>query len=128
MTQQIGQYAEKYALRYLMLHSLVLVQSNYHSRYGEIDLIMLDGRCLCFIEVRARKHSNYGDALESVTTQKQQKTILTAQHFLQNYPLYDSFDCRFDVIALDYADKVSKLSDMTQQTVNLQWIKHAYTM
>lgn len=128
MSQRIGQYAEKYALHYLKQQGLVLMQHNYHSRYGEIDLIMLDGRCLCFIEVRARKHSDYGDALESVVTHKQQKTILTAQHFLQSYPIYDSFDCRFDVVALDYADTIKKLSDMTQQTVNLQWIKHAYTM
>lgn len=129
---QIGAQAEVWAADYLDLHNLKLIARNFHSRYGEIDLIMLDGDCLSFIEVRARQYSNFGCALESVQPAKQHKIIKTAQSFLQKHPEYENFDCRFDVVAIDYQRTLNlsqKILDLLQeQTVNLQWIKHAYTM
>ncbi|KAA8731418.1 YraN family protein [Acinetobacter qingfengensis] len=130
--QNIGQWAEQLALDYLLTQGLSLIKQNYHSRWGEIDLIMLDGNHLCFIEVKARKLYGMVDALEAVDVYKQQKTILTAQYFLQRYPEYENFDCQFDVVALNYtkrADLSKKWIDLLQQnTVNLQWLRHAYTM
>nr|WP_298892596.1 YraN family protein [uncultured Acinetobacter sp.] len=98
----IGQWAEDYALEYLQTQNLQLIQRNFHSRYGEIDLIMQDGNCLCFIEVRARAETSWTSAEESVDLRKQEKTIQTAQCFLQKYAEFEHLDCRFDVFALRY--------------------------
>lgn len=131
--QEIGQYAETLALLYLQQQGLVCITQNFHSRYGEIDLVMLDQQqCLCFVEVRARKNSGYVTAVESVDARKQHKTILAAQWFLQRYPSYEQLNCRFDVIAVQY-DSIKQLREnlldvLQQQTVNLQWIQDAYTM
>lgn len=131
-TRQIGQYAEQFSLAYLLAQQLTFLYKNYHSRYGEIDLIMLDQDCLCFIEVRARKYHSLVNSLETVDIRKQRKIILSAQVFLQQYPDYQDYDCRFDVIAVQYQSIPALLDNhihaFQQQTVNLHWIKHAYTM
>ncbi len=95
----IGQVAEQLACDYLQQHKLKLITKNYHCRRGEIDLIMRDNATLVFIEVRYRKSSKFGSALESVNTKKQQKIIFTAEHYLTQCS--DSFsEYRFDVIAI----------------------------
>lgn len=131
--QKIGHAAEALALAYLQQQGLICIRQNFHSRYGEIDLVMLDCQhCLCFVEVRARKNNGYVTALESVDRRKQRKTILAAQWFLQRYPDYANFECRFDVIAIQYDSEQALLQInqdlLQQQTVNLQWIEHAYTI
>ena len=46
-----GDKVERFVLKYLKLQGLTLVKQNVTSRYGEIDLIMLDGKTLAFVEV-----------------------------------------------------------------------------
>ncbi len=96
----IGVEAEALALTFLKSQGLKFVTQNYHSKRGEIDLIMEDKTRLIFIEVRYRKSTKFGNALESVTLQKQRRIITTAEHFIQqsskHYTHY-----RFDVIAID---------------------------
>lgn len=99
--QKSGKDAEKQAENFLKLKKLKLVQRNFHSRYGEIDLIMLDRKTLVFIEVRLRSSSDFGNAAESVTIQKQRKIITTAQYFLSRYSEFSNRICRFDVIAFN---------------------------
>lgn len=97
--QSTGKDAEKKAAEYLKRNGLKLLESNYHCRWGEIDLIMKDRAELVFIEVRLRTHQTYGGATSSVDTRKQKKLIKTAQHYLQQHNP-NSF-CRFDVIAFE---------------------------
>ena len=94
-----GLAAEKLAATFLANQGLKLVMQNYHCRFGEIDLIMTDARTLVFIEVRLRSNKQFGSAAASITLQKQQKLILTAQHYLQQHG--DKRACRFDVLLMD---------------------------
>ena len=48
-----------------------MVERNFHSHRGEIDLVMLDADNLVFVEVRSRNNENFGSAAESVTRKKQ---------------------------------------------------------
>ena len=57
----MGDWAEQLACDWLGKHGLNLHARNFRSRYGEIDLIMQDGNCLVFIEVKYRKNNFYGD-------------------------------------------------------------------
>ncbi len=99
MSRDIGTAMELKALNFLRKQGLELLQRNFNTRMGEIDLIMTDQDTLVFIEVRYRQNQNYGSALESVNFTKQQKLIKTAQYFLQTQKHYQKLHCRFDVIA-----------------------------
>ena len=102
---------EAIAAKHLAQKRLMLLEQNYHSRFGEIDLIMRHQNTLVFIEVRQRSSNRFGGALASVDQRKQQKIILTAQHYLSTHP--GDSPCRFDVIALDKDHQI-------------QWVKDAF--
>ena len=94
-----GKIAEDLALEYLQQHNLRLIQRNFHSRFGEIDLIMRDvDGALVFVEVRQRR-SGIDSAITSISPAKQKKLVKAAQFYL----LKTGHDvaCRFDVIAMD---------------------------
>ena len=74
---------------------------NYTTRHGELDLVMLDGDTVVFVEVRYRVHAGHGDALASVTRSKQDKLIRTAQLWLAAHPRHARLPCRFDVVSYD---------------------------
>ncbi|WP_299200275.1 YraN family protein [uncultured Amphritea sp.] len=99
--QQIGKDAEQKALSYLKQQGLKLISKNFHCRFGEIDLIMQDSEQLVFIEVRSRRHSNWGGAVLSVDFRKQKKLIKTASYYLSQQKSSNLPVCRFDVIAFE---------------------------
>ena len=68
-----GLLYEKIAKQFLEQAGLKTITANFRSRFGEIDLIMRDGRTLVFVEVRFRKTISHGSAEESVTHAKQRK-------------------------------------------------------
>jgi putative endonuclease len=107
-----GLVAEKLAATFLAERGLKLVTQNYHCRFGEIDLIMKDGKTLVFIEVRLRSNPQFGDVGSSITRQKQQKLILTAQHYLQQHV---ETACRFDAILMSKANLES-----------IEWVRNAF--
>jgi putative endonuclease len=93
-----GRLAEDAALAFLERQGLKLLERNYRCRYGEIDLIMEQGRALIFVEVRFRGSPRFGGALESVDRRKQAKLLATAALFLKERRL--DRPTRFDVAAL----------------------------
>lgn len=101
MSRHKGFAAEKFAEDFLVAKGLKPVLSNYHSRMGEIDLIMEDGACLVFIEVRSRASDAFGGALASVTYKKQQKLIKTALFYLMKKKLNHNQPMRFDVVSME---------------------------
>lgn len=107
-SKQIGTRAEQIALEHLQQNNLRLIQKNFISRFGEIDLIMQDSDTLVFVEVKKRC-SGINSAIESITHAKQRKLVKSAQYYL----LKGGFDraCRFDAIALDKDN-------------NIQWLKN----
>ena len=93
-----GKKAEDVACSFLQRNGLLLIERNYHCRFGEIDLIMQDSDSLVFVEVRYRSSSKFGDAIESVDANKRRKLVFAANHYLQNTSLDQP--SRFDVVAL----------------------------
>ena len=114
-----GHHVEQRAARWLKQQGLRLIDSNYLCRQGEIDLIMQEQDQLIFIEVLYRKSSAFGSAAETVNAGKQQKILLTAQHFLQQHPKWQNHSCRFDVIAAQ--------PGTGSDTLDLSWIKNAFS-
>ncbi|SMF51367.1 putative endonuclease [Alteromonadaceae bacterium Bs31] len=99
--RKAGDDAEYAALLHLEKNGLRLLHRNYQCKYGEIDLIMKTANTLVFVEVRLRKSSQFGSAAETVTAQKQQKVILSSQHYLLEKKLPENTAMRFDVVASD---------------------------
>ena len=126
----LGQWAEQTALLFLQSQQYQYVNKNYHSRFGEIDLIVKRGNELVFVEVKARSAGSYAGACEVISYSQQRKIIKTAQFFLQRYPNYYNFDCRFDVICFDFPQKLAKTvqPDFSKLKYDQQWIKHAFTL
>jgi putative endonuclease len=107
-----GQAAEMLAAAYLQQKGLKLLESNYRCRFGEIDLIMRDGKEIVFVEVRLRSNPFFGGAAASITSSKQQKLARTAEHYLLQH---GSAPCRFDAVLLD-----------SLTASNLTWLKNAF--
>lgn len=97
----LGDQAEDVAWDYLKSQRLKLVERNFRSRFGEIDLICLDRSTLIFVEVRMRSSSRFGGAAASVTLAKQKRLIQTAHLYLQANGHRGG--CRFDVLLLNGA-------------------------
>ena len=113
-SQLLGQYGESQALKLLQQKGLKLLEKNYRSRFGEIDLIMEDVEHVVFVEVRLRSSNDFGGAVASVDRRKQSKLIKCAQQYIATKPSRLGF--RFDVIAI---------SPSTSQH-EIQWIANAF--
>lgn len=89
-----GKAGEDYTAQWLVNHGYQIVQRNYHSRYGEIDIIAANEEYIAFVEVKTRQSGALVSALESVTPQKQKRILLTAQIYLSESepPLQPRFD------------------------------------
>ena len=117
-TKASGDCWELYAEGYLCDKGLSVLAKNFHSRQGEIDLIMKDGDCIVFVEVKYRKNNHFGGAISAVTVKKQQKIIKTAAFFLQQQKLNEyNTACRFDIVAIE--------GDINNP--NTQWLKNAFS-
>ncbi len=104
-----GQEAEKLAAAFLERKRLRIVERNYRSRFGEIDLIARDGEALVFVEVRERKSEAFGGAAASITTAKQKKLTRTALAYLTGNARPPP--CRFDAILIGASGKIEWLRD-----------------
>jgi len=98
-TTESGRSAEDRALAYLQVQGLVLLERNFRSKRGEIDLVMRDSATLVFVEVRWRASRQFGGAAASISTTKQARLWRCAQLFLQRYPT--PLACRFDAVCID---------------------------
>ena len=95
-----GKAGEDFAASYLEKKGYEVVGRNYHSRYGEIDLVCVKGPYLVFVEVKERKRGSLVTPLEAVTRAKREKLLFTAQQYLQRENPPPFLQPRFDVAAV----------------------------
>ena len=94
-----GRRAERRAERFLRRRGLRTVARNYARRTGEIDLVMLDGDALAFVEVRFRGRGAWNTGLDSVDHAKQRRLTRTAELYLRDHPEHRMRPVRFDVVS-----------------------------
>lgn len=90
-----------------------IIERNYRSRYGEIDLIAQDGATVVFVEVRARRSNRFGGAAASITAAKRDKLTRTALAYLAAQGRNPG--CRFDAVLL------------TGDGESVEWIRDAFS-
>jgi putative endonuclease len=101
MTYQkwIGDKGEQIAAEYLKDKGCRILEQNYHTRFGEIDLVAQEDDALVFVEVKTRTNTDFGLPEASVTPAKLEKIESAALLWLQDHPDYHD-DWRIDVIAI----------------------------
>ena len=112
----VGAGFETRALQLLQRAGLTLLERNYGTRYGEIDLVMRDDGCMVFVEVRYRGSSVQGGAAASVGAGKRARLTRAAALYLQAHPTLADRPCRFDVVAFDGA----------AASATARWLQHAF--
>lgn len=76
-----------------------IIERNYRSQIGEIDIVAYKGGVYVFVEVKTRRDETFGRPAEAVTSAKQRKYRLMAMQYMNSKGLYDS-PFRFDVIEI----------------------------
>jgi len=91
-----GMLGEKYAARYLSEHGYKILQTNYKCKIAEIDIVALDGKTLCFIEVKTRQDKLHGFGTDFINSAKIDKLVLGAR----SYIAHNKTNCpvRFDIV------------------------------
>lgn len=112
---ELGKLGEQFASDFLTNNGIKIIDKNYFTKFGEIDLIGIENKTIIFIEVKLRSNKNYGQPYESVTKSKMEKIQKSIELYLSGGD-YGDFDCRFDIVSLIYNDRESLFS--------VEWIKN----
>ncbi len=111
-----GAVGERIAADYLALRGCRLLEKNFRSGHLEIDLIVGDGDCLAFVEVKTRRGDSYGEAIEAVRPKKIANIRKAARAFLSGVKGSLGFsEIRFDLVAIDL--------DLAQDVMVLRHLK-----
>ena len=95
--RSLGSKGEAIAAKYYRQRGYLLLNHNYRTRLGELDLVLYKDNTLVFAEVKTRAGRMLAAPAEAVTTQKQQRLLAAAAQYLQASPYADAC-IRFDVV------------------------------
>jgi len=96
---KLGREGEEAAVAYLKKKGYRILEKNFRSKLGEVDIITEKRGTIVFIEVKARADHQYGHPFNAITPAKQRKIIQVAQTYLAKHRLMEN-SARFDVVGL----------------------------
>ena len=100
-TKDTGTQGEKKASDFLVQNGYEIIERNWRTKGGEVDIIAVKSGALVFVEVKTFPNAT-SDMLASVLgMQKQKRIVKTAKHFLLKHRQYSNSYIRFDVVVLD---------------------------
>jgi putative endonuclease len=115
--QQFGQRSERLAVEYLKRTGYRILETNFRSTSGEIDIIAKEKSTIVFVEVKARSSNRFGSPKGAVTAAKQRKISMAALAYLKKSGLTET-SARFDVVAIDTA----------AGKIDIEVVKNAFTL
>lgn len=95
----IGADGEAKAAQYLTKRGYRILEQNYRTPFGEIDIIARDGEALVFIEVKSRSGTQFGSPQAAVDMRKQAKISQVAMAYMKHKKISGAY-CRFDVVSV----------------------------
>ena len=98
--QQLGKLGEDLAVQELQRRGYAILARRYRTRFGEIDIVAEERGAVIFVEVKARKTTQFGGAADSVTSWKQRRIAAMALDYLARSGRLED-PSRFDVVAID---------------------------
>ena len=96
----MGRAGEKRAVKFLKNNGFKILETNYKTTFGEIDIIAQERDTIVFVEVKTRTSESYGRPSEAVDRKKQERYYKTATYYLQRANKMES-SCRFDIIEIE---------------------------
>lgn len=106
--RRLGIRGEKLAAKYLVRDGWKIVERNYKSPFGEIDIIAKKGDIYAFTEVKTRLSDAYGSPSQAVNSERKQRYIMGANYYFAGREI--DFTVRFDVIEV-YKDKINRIEN-----------------
>lgn len=105
MTKKVGDRGEILVAQLLQANGWKILATQWHCRWGELDLVVCDRQWLLFVEVKTRSDRNWdADGRLAITAQKQAKLIKSASEFLGQNQQLATLSCRFDVALVHRVD------------------------
>jgi putative endonuclease len=101
--KQLGARGEEAACRLLRRAGYRIVDRNYRTRWGELDVVATEAGELVFVEVRTRSTAEFGTGAESVGPAKQRQLERMARIYIQQRRVAETCPCRFDVVEMEPA-------------------------
>ncbi|MFC1666609.1 YraN family protein [Candidatus Omnitrophota bacterium] len=101
-----GKRGEDLAVSYLKKQGYKIIEKNYKTKQGEIDIIGRHRGCVCFVEVRARNTRRFGLPEDSINRKKQTQIAKVALSYIKRFGLEEE-NCRFDVVSVENVNSIS---------------------
>lgn len=120
--KNVGDFGEDAAVEFLESKGYKVVKRNYSCRFGEIDIVALDGNCLVFVEVKTRTTSRYGAPENAVNYWKRKHLYLSARCYIDQFRMQEYFS-RFDVVEV-----FAKSDDNNLCTDKINIIRNAFSV
>ncbi len=96
-----GREGEGFAAKALEGKGYRIIDMNFRSVFGEIDIIAEEGGCLVFVEVKRRRNRSFGTSFEAIDSRKKRHIIRSAQFYLKSNHYSMDRRIRFDVVGID---------------------------
>lgn len=108
--KEIGNNGEKIAREYLEKSNYKIIDTNFYSKSGEIDIIANDIQNdeIVFIEVKTRTNTTYGNPIDAINKQKMNHMYQTAKYYIKINKLEQRY-IRFDAIEVYIIDKKTNI-------------------
>jgi len=117
--KKLGNRGEKIAAKFLRKQGYQIIEKNYHSRLGEIDIVAKEDESIVFVEVKTRCSTDFGLPEEALSYDKRRRLSKLALGYLAHRRIKD-INCRFDVVSILMDNKkVSKVK-------HIELIKNAF--
>ncbi len=122
-TRSLGKEGEDLAVRYLEKKGYRILERNYTTAFGEIDIIASNSpsgkeQRIVFIEVKMRRNRKYGYPEESITTQKLRRLILAIQDYLERRS-FEEADWQIDVVSLEVGSNLNQVEIVHLENVTI---------
>jgi putative endonuclease len=117
--RSFGIHGEEIAAGYLARRGYRILERNFRTRMGEIDVIARDGDVLVFVEVKARRTDAFGGASSSVDRKKRVRLAKLARAYLHRRGWADR-PCRFDLVTIRGGDGMEPSVDLLQNAFDAE--------
>lgn len=117
--QDLGKLGEELACDFLKKQGYIIIEHNYRTRGGEIDIVAKEGEMIVFVEVKTRVSREFGYPEEAIDARKQHKLAMTAECYLANHELYEK-DYRIDAIGIEM-ERDGRLKNLRHEKDVVGW-------
>jgi len=117
--KKLGNRGEKIAGNFLRKQGYQIIEKNYHSRLGEIDIVAREDESIVFVEVKTRRSTDFGLPEEALSYDKRRRLSKLALGYLAHRRIKDT-NCRFDVVSILMDNK------KVRKVKHIELIKNAF--